>query len=406
MSDIKTPLASRAREAGSRAFGSDWTPNRVSIAPGRLELIGNHVDYNGGRVIAAAIDRVLLGLIGDLDVDGGLRVVLPDVDEDVDRLDLGELHGWRASEADSGSAVYIRGVIASLLERDIGVRGNVAMSIVGDIPAGFGMSSSAALCVAVINALSTVELAPLDIVSIAREAEHRAGSPVGAMDQSASVGGNVILFDGATNTFRAMQPDLGDHVFAVAGSGVDRSLRTSSYGDRVKESEAARATLEDAIGLDLPTLADVAPHWNVIEERARQDLDDLLFRRARHVATECLRVDRAVTALDRSDWQTFGQLMNASGESSAHDYEISHPDVEALVGILRGQPGVLGARMMGGGEGGPALALLDRQAVGAVRAALEEGFYRERAIDVSTAFEVCRFGPGAQIEPFRPATGV
>jgi galactokinase len=261
------------------------------------------------------------------------------------------------------------------------------------------MSSSAALCLATILALTVDKIEPREMVAIAREAEHRAGSPVGSMDQSASVAGNVIVFDGRDNSYQQITPELGELVFAVADSGVDRSLRTSSYGTRVDEAEEARGILADAYGLKLPNLAALAPQWESVEGSIADHLSPTLVKRVRHVVTETLRVREAEKAVRSGDWERFGTLMNESGDSSAIDYEISHPTVEKLVATLRQQDGVLGARMMGGGEGGPALVLLRRDAVESVSEALNATFYDEHPVNNPEPFQVCSFGPGAHRAP-------
>jgi galactokinase len=390
-------LASRATSAAQTLFGADWTPERWAIAPGRIELIGNHIDYSGGPVLAGAIDRVIAAAVGIGQSEYTITVVAPDVGQAADTFAPQELGDWRATADDHGPGVYVRGIIAALSVRGIPYQNGVALTMAGDIPPGFGMSSSAAFCLAAILTLTDRDLPAGDMVAIAREAEHRAGSPVGAMDQSASVAGGVILFDGRDASFTAMTPELGPYVFAVADSGVDRSLRTSAYGTRVEEAGEACAILSEALGHEIDALATVdMPEWSANEPELERRLGPTLSRRVRHVVTETQRVREAHEALEAADWPRFGQLMNASGESSATDYEISHPRVEELVGELRTLDGVLGARMMGGGEGGPALALLHRDAVEAVTNVLDRGYYRRYALkDPGPHLQVCVFGPGA-----------
>lgn len=389
----------RAGTEGKAAFGADWAIDGWSIAPGRIELIGNHIDYNGGPVLAAAIDRVIVMAAGPVHNPAQISLSAPDVAGDVASFVSHEVTGWRAGAEDTGPIVYVKGVVAALAERGIPFRCGVGLSVAGNIPPGFGMSSSAAFCLATILSLTIDDLDPYEMVAIAREAEHRAGSPVGAMDQSASAAGNVIVFDGRDNSFERITPDLGDLVFAVADSGVDRSLRQSSYGTRVQEAEEARAILAAAYGLDLPSLAALEPHWDAIQETIGQHLSPTLLERARHVVTETRRVREAQGLVTEGDWEAFGRLMNASGDSSATDYEISHPVVEELVAALREMDGVLGARMMGGGEGGPALVLLRKDAVSSVASALDETFYRAHPVRNKAPFQVCSFGPGARREP-------
>lgn len=396
-----SPAQQRALANGRAAFGSDWTPVHWAVAPGRLELLGNHVDYNGGPVLAGAIDRtVAIGIVPRK--DELVCAVAGDVTLRPWRIDPAALGDWHAVEKEGSPDAYTRGIVASLRARGIGTRG-ADLSIAGDVPLGFGMSSSAALCVALVLALADADarLSQRDIVIIAREAEHRAGAPVGAMDQSASVAGGIILFDGATTTFEQLHPDLGDFAFAVADSGVQHANATSSYPTRVRESQEALAILREKLGADLPSLGEIdRGQWAHIQANAGTWLSPTLFQRVRHIVTEVQRVREGIAAVETSDWPTFGRLMTASGRSSATDYAISDSRVEALVADLNALPGVLGARMMGGGEGGPALALIERAQADAIGAALADGFFASHASPTPLAdrFQVCVFGPGAHLE--------
>lgn len=392
-------LRQRAIQAGRNAFGDDWTVDGWSVAPGRIELIGNHTDYNGGPVLAGAIDRVMVMASGPIAETNQIGLIAGDLSSPLARCTPANLEGWRSGPRDRGPIVYVKGIVAALLARGIPVRTGIGLAVVGDIPPGFGMSSSAALCLATILALTADEIDKYNMVAIAREAEHRAGAMVGAMDQSASLAGGIIAFDGRDNTFQQIEPHLGDLVFAVADSGVNRSLRTSSYGTRVREGEEARQALQDEYGFELPNLAAAADYWMDIEPTLTARLSPTLAKRVRHVVTETLRVREAEIAVRESDWAEFGRLMDASGRSSALDYEISHPVVEELVAHLRQQPGVLGARMMGGGEGGPALVLMDRAVESAVRESLEPFYKRHPIKRPERAFYTCTFGPGAHREP-------
>lgn len=390
-------LKARALSAAQRRFGQSWHADAWTIAPGRIELIGNHIDYNGGPVLAGAVDKVITVGVGSMVTPSDIAFVAADISSRPVQFNPGTLGDWRASHTDRGPIVYVKGIIAALLARSIPFRTGVVLSIAGDIPRGFGMSSSAAFCIATTLALTIDEITPHDLVTIAREAEHRAGSPVGAMDQSASVAGGVILFDGRNASYTQMTPELGDHIFAVADSGVARSLRTSSYGTRVNETAHAREIISEKYDVELEHLCDLTmDDWRSIEPNIHEHLDEHIVSRVRHAVYETNRVLKAKDALVTSDWKTFGNLMNESGHSSAADYDISHPDVETLVDILRNQEGVLGARMMGGGEGGPALALLHRDVIDDVGAALEREFYTPRNFKREKArFQVCAFGEGA-----------
>ncbi|MGI8404915.1 MAG: galactokinase [Thermomicrobiales bacterium] len=390
----------RATEYGSAAFGDRWLPSQWAIAPGRLELLGNHVDYNGGPVLAAAIARVVAIGISTTGDAGSIQLVAGDVDAKSWNIDIASAGDWHANGEHAGPASYANGIVAALASRNIPIREGLQLSVAGNVPLGFGMSSSAALCVALVLALAIETPGERDIVLIAQDAEHRAGAPVGAMDQSASVAGGIIIFDGATIGFERIEPDLGDYVFAVADSGVEHQNAMSSYPARVRESQAALAILRREFKPDLASLGAITDaDWDIIEKSGTSWLNETLLKRTRHVMTEVKRVREGIEAVQRSDWVTFGKLMNASGESSAQDYKISHPLVEELVAEMIVLPGVLGARMMGGGEGGPALALLRRDHAGEIENALIGGYFSRHPTDVAAhdRFQICTFGKGAEL---------
>ena len=390
----------RAIAAGRDAFGPTWAPDCIAIAPGRIELLGNHVDYNGGPVLAAAIDRFIAVATGSLDArDDALQIIAADVSSPaLASLNADMLAGWRNPSPPPGPADYARGLLAALHERpSLTPRLPAAAAIAGDVPIGFGVSSSAALCVGLALALAGGFTAPEEVVLLAQEAEHRAGTPCGTMDQSASVAGGVIAFDGATLSVDRLSPALGDHVFVVADSGVERSLSSSSYPKRVAESRAALELARTALGCEIPHLA--ALTLSQLEElEGRRALPPLLAKRARHVVEETARVGAGRAAMQAGDWPHFGRLMTASGRSSATLYEISHPRVEELVATALTVPGVLGARMMGGGEGGAALILLSKDAVPRLEAALRSGYYARYGLGGRAGLlHVCAFAPGATV---------
>jgi galactokinase len=291
---------------------------------------------------------------------------------------------------------YLAGVLQALQMSNLPVRDGLAIVVTGDVPLGFGMSSSAALCVALTNLLADSELSSSQIIDIARRAEHLTGAPVGAMDQSASVAGGVILFDGASGDITPVNPNLGGHAFAVANSGFHHALNKSAYPTRVRESQQALDALRTHGYPQLQHLADLdEATWQAVRADDPTWLPSPLPNRVDHVVSETARVRQGVAAIESQDWIAFGELMTASGRSSATSYDISHPVVEELVSTLTSLSGVLGTRMMGGGEGGPALALVHNDAVEDIRQALDLMFFRKHDLDPETSFEVCTFGPGA-----------
>src|SRR5215212_9338790 len=270
----------RAVQAARDAFGPAWKPDGVVIAPGRIELLGNHVDYNGGPVLAAAIDRfIVVAIAREPGRDQSVRAIAVDApDEAVATLDARALAGWRNASPPPQSLDYVRGLLAGLQAPErasLRPRLPASIAIAGDVPIGFGVSSSAALCVSLALALADGFSGPEEIVLLAQEAEHRAGTPCGTMDQSASVSGGVIAFDGATLGVERLSPSLGDLVFAVADSGVKRSLSTSSYPIRVAESRQALELAQRQLGLAIPHLAAITREQLEVLDRDHALLEPL-----------------------------------------------------------------------------------------------------------------------------------
>ncbi|HET7092287.1 MAG TPA: galactokinase family protein [Thermomicrobiales bacterium] len=396
--DLAAPRE-RAERAGAAAFGRDWRPDRIATAPGRIELLGNHIDYNGGPVLCAAIDRsvvVLADAAGD-------PIQIAAVAADAPELGVARVPAaagdWRNAAPPPNSFDYVRGIAAAASRAGLPVRSGARLAFAGDVPIGFGLSSSAALCVGL--GLASLERRPpfAELVLLAQAAEHRAGTPCGTMDQSASVAGGVIRYDGATLAIDRLDPDLGEFVFAVADSGVERALGASSYPVRVQESQAALAFARRALNRHIDHLAALSDDDVQRLAAGPEPLPEPLLSRVRHVVAETGRVRDGEAALAVGDWPRFGRLMTASGHSSATLYAISHPRVEELAAEALAVEGVLGARMMGGGEGGAALVLLPRARLKALAAALRGGYYRQHDMAEQTGLiHPCRFAPGARVE--------
>jgi galactokinase len=398
---VPLPADERARRAGRDAFGAGWQPTVRAEAPGRIELLGNHLDYNGGPVLCAAIDRRMVVLLDEGGVEGEIAAVAADVGPTVARLAIPDLVDWRHAGPPGEPFDYLRGLIAGVLGRGLTLRPGARIVLAGDVPVGFGVSSSAALCVGLVLALVPLRLPPTATVLLAQEAEHRAGTPCGTMDQSASVAGGVIRFDGATLGIERLSPDLGEFVFAVLDSGVDRSLGASAYPIRVRESERARELAAEALGTEVAHLAALTDEQlGRLTTGTTPVLSGDLADRARHVVEETRRVEEGIVALQGGDWPRFGRLMTASGRSSATVYDVSHPRVEALVAETLAVDGVLGARMMGGGGGGTALALLRRDRLDALERTLRAGYYARHEMTNRTGLiQPCAFAEGARRTP-------
>jgi galactokinase len=327
---------------------------RVYRAPGRVNLIGEHTDYNDGFVMPAAIAydiRVAVTPRTDRQVSvashgfPGTRVF------DLDRLHAGVEHDW---------SDYVRGMLIELQADGAALRG-ADLHVTSDLPVGAGLSSSAAIAVGVGFALLNAAALPIDRVKLAlaaQRAENRhAGINSGIMDQFISANaraGQAILLDTRSLTFDYLPlPDTA--TFVVCNTMVKHSNATGGYNERHAECSAGVAALA-ARYPGVRALRDVT-----LEEleAARDALPDKIFRRCRHVVTEDARVLDAGRALERSDLGEFGRLMTASHRSMRDDFEISAPEVDVMVDLAQAfGSSVYGARMTGGGFGGSTVNLV------------------------------------------------
>ncbi len=355
---------------------------RAFWAPGRVNLIGEHVDYTGGLVLPAALD---LGVRVDGVADARIRLAS---DQARERVDL-PANGGLISDA-AGWGRYVAAVaaeLAALGRPAVGFAGTVAATV----PVGAGLSSSAALEVALATALCAVasfELEPLDLAQACRRAEFRAvGVPCGILDQAAAVLGQAdraIFLDTASLSHRPI-PLPEDLAVVVVDSGVVRSLEGGDYAARQRElGEALRA-------LDGRSPRDVTP-----DELEGLGLDDVPLRRLRHVVSENRRVSDAVAILEEPGvprLDDLGPLFQEGHDSLRRDFEVTVPELDLLVELAY-DGGALAARMTGAGFGGSIVALAHRDRA----PRLVEGItarYRERSGRVATA-HICRASDGAR----------
>jgi len=354
-------------DAFRRRFGR---PARlVAEAPGRVNLIGEHTDYNEGHVLPLAIDRsVAVAAAPQADA---VHAYSLDYDQE-DSFSLAEIRplpegGWRN---------YVRGVAWALREAGHGLRG-LQLALSGDVPIGAGLSSSAALEVAVAAAFAAageIHLDPRDVALLAQRSENDfVGVQCGIMDQLAAVFGqahHALLIDCRSLDVEPVPLSLDEQGMAVVivDSAVRRALGDSPYNQRRWECAQAAAAL------GVPALRDVAP--DDLEAR-RRELPPELYCRARHVVTEEARVTASVGALRRGDLETLGRLLCQSHESLRHDFQVSCRELDLLVELAAKVEGVLGARLTGAGFGGCTLNLVRRGALGAFRRGVLQA-YRQR----------------------------
>jgi galactokinase len=302
----------------------------VAFGPGRVNLIGEHTDYNDGLAMPFAIER-------------GVTVkATPAKRWTVDALDLGERDAFDTPERVKGWRAFHRGMIAEL-----GIERPLHLEISGDLPRGSGLSSSAALEAALALALTGGE--PGDLKAVAkvcsRVENEWVGAETGLLDQFASLlsrEGHVLRIDFRSLDVEPHPLELGDWQLVTLDSGATHSIAASGYNERRAECRAAC----EALGVEsLRDATDLGA------------LDGVLLKRARHVVSENERVDATAQALDAHDLDAVAALLDASHASLRDDYEASVPEVEATVERLKAA-GAAGARMVGGGFGGSVLALL------------------------------------------------
>ena len=375
-------------QAFVEAYGTE--PEVMVRAPGRVNLIGEHTDYNDGFVLPAAIDRAIT-YAGRRRTDRLVRVFSMDfrasAEFSLDDIQKDSQNTWRN---------FLRGV-SKFLEADGHHLTGADIAFGGDVPREAGLSSSAAVEVGAVvfwKKLLGLTLDPIYIIKLSRRTENEfVGVPCGIMDQFISALGrrdHALFLDCRDLTYRHV-PLRADVKIVVCNSGVKRALAQSEYEVRLKQCRQAVAQIAGT-GLAVESLRDVTPSDLAA---TRGVLTDLLWRRAHHVVSENQRVLEAVQALEGGDLEHFGALMNASHNSLRDDYEVSCKELDALVELARKQPGVLGARMTGAGFGGCTVNLVRADAAEAFARAVARGYLE--ALGLKAEVYICQASDGALV---------
>ncbi len=395
---VRQNLLHRARRAFEQAFGSG-APVAVAVAPGRINLIGEHTDYNDGFVLPMAIDRYVAVAFAPRQ-DRVLRACASELGEtrelSLEALERRTMSDPARRSARGGWFGYVAGVAWAMLGAGHPLHG-ADLAIASDLPVGAGLSSSAALEIAVARALGAVSGLEWDsrrAALLAQRAEHEfAGVACGIMDQlsvASAREGSALLIDCRSLETRDVAIP-GTARILVFDSGVRRELAASAYNDRRAACERVVAVLQARHG------------W----VRALRDVDDALLaevaalldpvdvRRASHVIAENRRPAALADAFAGGDLERAGRLMLHSHASLRDLYEVSSPELDALVDLAIVQPGCTGARLTGAGFGGCAIALVEDGSVERVLSSVEAG-YEERTGRSTTAF-VCQPSGGAQV---------
>lgn len=382
---MTSPLSHRLTAVFEQTFGTP--PDFMVQAPGRVNLIGEHTDYNDGFVLPCAINFHALVAVSPRS-DRLIRVVSADYEKALDSFNLDEAI---LSVSDKPWANYVRGVVCMLQKEGHALRG-ADVAITGNVPQGAGLSSSASVEVAIGQAFMTLcnlsDVSPTDLARVAQLAENEfVGCNCGIMDQLISargVAGHALLIDcRSLNTQPVPMPK--DLTVMIVHSRIQRGLVASEYNTRRQQCEAA------ASHYGVRSLRDLSQTQLLAKSNG---LNPRTFRRARHVVTENQRTLDAADALTRHDLVRMGQLMAESHASMRDDFEITVPAIDALVEILQAAIGPLGgARMTGGGFGGCVVALLPNAEVARVQRVVET-HYRAPSGELPQV-HICQASQGA-----------
>lgn len=382
------PIISQARDVFESVF--EGKADVVVQAPGRVNLIGEHTDYNAGFVFPAAIDRWVV-VAARSRIDSRVRIYSA-MHEEVAEFRVDDVLAAQGNWAD-----YPKGVVREFQKLGYSLCGFDA-AIVGNVPMGAGLSSSAAVEMAVgkgMVVLNRIEISGSDLALLGQRAEnHFVGVNCGIMDQFISANGRAghALFLDCRDLSFELVPLFGDDVqIVICNSGVTRGLTDSAYNNRRSACESGVSLLARAMGTDIQALRDVSMEMLDVYGGV---LSEMVLKRCRHVITENERTQRAVALLKKGDLSGFGQLMVASHESLRDDYEVSGDELDLLVEIALNVPGVLGARMTGAGFGGCTVNIVDRDAVPALTDAINERY--PRTTGLTPEIYVCSAVNGAE----------
>lgn len=372
-------------------FGSG-RPLLIATAPGRVNLIGEHTDYNEGYVLPMAIEFQVT-MAGRPRNDDLVTIYAADYQQKV----MFSLAGPIEYDREKPWSNYLRGVCRVLQEQGIKLQG-MEVAFAGTIPQGAGLSSSAAVEVAtalLALELSGFHLTQLEIARLCQRAENEfVGMNCGIMDQFASIMGkkdHAIFLDCRTFDFEHIPLDLGKYRILVCHSGVKHQLVTSEYNRRRQNCLEGVAVMKQHFP-EIRALRDLSPRKL---EQYRTEMSNEVYRRCYHIVTENQRVLDSLLALRRGDLTEFGRLMNQSHDSQRDYYEVSCREVDLLVELARQIPGVLGTRLTGGGFGGCTVNLVEAAAVPRFKSEVCR-VYQERT-GIEPRIFLCQPAAGAQV---------
>ncbi|MCR5808286.1 MAG: galactokinase [Clostridiales bacterium] len=380
MNDIENRLYS----AFIKDFGR--APEILEFAPGRVNLIGEHIDYNGGRVLPCSLSIGTYAAASKSE-DGVIRLASVDMEGEACECGMDELKALPCEPAafeGFGWAAYPLGVAKKLTEKGF-LLGGFEMTVCGNLPRGSGLSSSASLEVltcAVLRDLFGLSLDGVTASLVSLEAERDcAGVNCGIMDQFVCANGRknaALLLDTNTLEYGYFPFDLGDYRLLIMNTNKPRRLADSKYNERRSECESALGLIGKCFDPEKTSLCGLTPEEFDSVSRL---LPEPLVRRARHAVSENRRVTLAAEALKAGNARELGRLLDASHDSLRDDYEVTGRELDSIVNAARKQEGVLGARMTGAGFGGCAIALVSRECAEAAKAGITALYKAETGYD-------------------------
>lgn len=374
---MNSTLVTATKTFFKNTFGN--APQIIVLSPGRINIIGEHIDYNDGFVLPAAIDKVICFAFEKTNSKSS-KIIAIDLNESFEI----NLEDPLSLDGDIWSN-YFKGILLQLQNKGL-VVGNFNCVFSSSIPVGSGLSSSAALECGFLyglNELYHLNIKPVDIALMGQSAEHWVGINCGIMDQFSSVMGkenHVIKIDCRTLQFEYHKADFSEYSLLLFDSNVKHSLFSSAYNQRREECEQGLAILTSHFP-EITSFRD-ATESQILSIKDKMTHD--VFKRTYYAIKEIKRVILACEALDKGDIIALGQLMFETHEGLSKEYEVSCAELDMIVDTLKKEPAVVGSRLMGGGFGGCTINLIKKGQEEAIRTKLTKLYQETFGIELKT----------------------
>ena len=374
---MNTQLIKTTTSFFEKSFGN--SPQKIVLSPGRINIIGEHIDYNDGYVLPAAIDKVICFTFEKTNAPKSTIIAI-DLDES---FEINIESPITLSETIWTN--YFRGVLQQIQKKGLAI-GNFNCVFSSNIPMGSGLSSSAALECGFLFGLNEVfqlDIKPVDIALMGQSAEHWVGINCGIMDQFSSVMGKenqVVKIDCRSLEYEYHKADFSDYSLVLFDSNVKHSLFTSAYNQRRQECQQGLAILT----AHFPEVSSFRDCTEAQIYSINDKMTEEVFKRSHYAIKEIKRVTLACEALDRGDILTLGQLLFETHEGLSKEYEVSCAELDMIVNTLKKEPAVVGSRMMGGGFGGCTINLIKKGEEDAIKTKLTQLYQAAFGIELKT----------------------